>query len=139
MTAIAAIALLNGEATPVSKTFTPVNIDSAGIARWADRSGGIALGYPVISFSLKVPKGSSRNYRLTKKLVLPILEQTSASTATGIQPAPTLSYNLIWNSEMILPERSTLAQRKDFIAFAKNLMANTAVIQAGVWDFESQY
>jgi len=139
MTAIAAITLLDGQATPVSKTFSPVNIDQAGVARWADRSGGIALGFPIVSFSNKIPTKGSRNYRLTAKVVIPVLEQTSASTATGIQPAPTKAYDLIFNSEFVLPERSTLAQRNDLLAFAKNFMANSAVIQSAVQNFESVY
>lgn len=139
MTAIAAIALLDGQTTPVSKSFSPVNIDVAGVARWADRTGGIALGYPVISYSSKAPKGTSRVYRLSMKVVIPVLEQTSASTATGIQPAPTKSYDMIFNGDFVLPERSTLSQRNDILAFAKNLLANAAVIQAGVQNFESVY
>jgi len=139
MTAIAAVALLDGQATPVSKTFSPVNIDQAGVARWADRSGGIAVGFPVISFANRIPTKGSRNYKLTAKVVVPVLEQTSASTATGIQPAPTKAYDLIFSCEFVLPERSTQAQRKDLLAFAKNFLANSAVITPAITDFESVY
>lgn len=140
MTAIAALTLLDGQTTPVSHTFSPVNIDQAGVARWADRVGGIALGFPVLSFSNKSPvsKGS-RNFRQTVKIVVPVMEQTSASTATGIQPAPTKSYDLIFNGEFILPERSTLAQRNDLLAYVKNFLANASVITAAVQNFESVY
>jgi hypothetical protein len=138
MSAIAAISLLNGEATPVAKTFSPVDIRN-GVAIWADRSGGIALGFPQVTFSNKSPTKGSRNYKLSAKVVLPVLEQTSASTATGIQPAPTLSYNLIANMDFVLPERSTLAQRKDLLAFAKNYLANASVITAAVENFETVY
>jgi hypothetical protein len=139
MTAIAALSLLDGQATPANKTFSPVNIDQAGVARWADRSGGIALGFPVISFSNKAPTKGSRNYKLTAKIVVPVMEQTSASTATGIQPAPTKAYDLIFNGEFVLPERSTVAQRNDLLAFAKNFLANSAVVTAAVQNFESVY
>jgi len=139
MTAIAALTLNDGLASPTAHTFSPVNIDQAGVARWADRSGGIALGYPVVSFSNKVPTKGSRNYRMTAKVVVPVMEQTSASTATGIQPAPTKAYDLIFNSEFVLPERSTLQQRKDLLAFAKNYLANATVITAAIENFESVY
>jgi len=139
MTAIAALTLNDGAATPVAHTFSPVNIDQAGVARWADRSGGIALGYPVVSFSLRQPTKGSRNYRLTAKVVYPVLEQTSASTATGIQPAPTKAYDLAFNGEFILPERSTQQQRKDLLAFVKNYFANASVMTAAVEQFESVY
>lgn len=138
MTAIAALILMDGQATPVSHTFNPVNIDAAGIARWADRSSGIALGYPTVTFSLKSPTKSSRNYKVIAKVVTPVLEQTSASTSTGIQPAPTKAYDLIFNCEFVLPERSTSAQRNDMLAYAKNFLAN-GVLTAAVQNFESVY
>lgn len=138
MTAIAALTLLDGQGTPVSHTFSPVNIDQAGVAKWADRSGGIALGFPVVTFLLRQPSKTSRNYKLTAKVVLPVLEVTSPSTSSGIQPAPTLAYNLTANVDMVLPERSTAAQRADLLAYLKNALAN-AVVTAAVNTFESVY
>jgi hypothetical protein len=138
MPAIAPLTLADGQATPVNHTFSPVNIDAAGVARWADRSGGIAIGYPVFSYSNKVPTKGSRNYRLTMKVSTPVLEQTSASTATGIQPAPIKAYEPLCNIEFVLPERSTLAQRKDLLAYVRNVLANT-IVTTGVQDFESIY
>lgn len=135
MTAIAAVTINNGAATPVAKTFNPV-ANRDGVARWADRSGGIAIGFPVLSFSLREPKAGSRNYKLVAKVVLPVLEQTSPSTATGIQPAPTKAYDLIANIELVMPERSTLADRNDLIAFTRNFLANTSVITPAVQTFE---
>jgi hypothetical protein len=138
MSAIAALTLADGQATPANHTFNPVNIDAAGVAKWADRSGGIALGFPVTSFSLRNPSKTNRNYKLAAKVVLPVLEVTSPSTSTGIQPAPTLAYNLTANLEMILPERSTAAQRDDLRAYLKNFLAN-AVITSACQNFESVY
>lgn len=139
MTAMAALTLADGQATPVNHTFGVVGKDQQGIARWADRSGGVALGFPQISFVLKNPTSGSRNYRLSAKVVVPVLEQTSASTATGIQPAPTKAYEMIGNIEMVLPERSTQAQRKDLLAYMKNFLASTAVITPAVNDFETVF
>jgi len=139
MSAIAPLTLADGQATPVNHTFNPIAIDASGVARWADRSGGIAIGYPVVSFSVKAPAAKgSRNYRIVAKVTVPTLEQTSPSTATGIQPAPSVAYNLIGNLEFVIPERSTLAQRKDLLAYVKNLMA-TAVVTAAGQDFEYVY
>jgi len=139
MTAIATLTLADGQATPANHTFAPVNIDVAGVARWADRSSGIALGFPVISFSLRAPNKTSRNYKLTAKVVTPVLEVTSPSTSTGIQPAPTKAYDITFNVEATLPERSTLQQRKDAYAYLKNFLANATVMQAAVENFESVY
>lgn len=140
MPAIAAVAINDGQATPVAHTFSPVNIDSMGIAKWADRSGGIALGFPTLTFMQKSPspKGA-RNYKTSIKVVLPVLEATSPSTSTGIQPAPTKAYDLIANIEFVLPERSTLAQRNDLLAYVKNFLANATVVTPAVQSFESVY
>lgn len=138
MTAIAALVLADGQATPVNHTFNPVNIDQAGVAKWADRSGGIALGFPVVTFSLRNPSKTSRNYKVSAKVVVPVLEVTSPSTATGIQPAPTLAYNMTGTIDMILPERSTLGQRDDLRAYMKNVLGH-AVLTAAAQSFESVY
>lgn len=96
----------------VDKTFSPEGFISPGVARWVDRSGGIALGYPAVTMSVRPPSKTSRMYKVTAKVVLPTLEQTSASTATGIQPAPTKAYDCSCVMEFMLPERSTLAERQ---------------------------
>lgn len=138
MAAFAPIVLLDGAATPVSRTFSPISIDVAGVAKLADRSTGIAIGFPVISLSCRAPSKASRNFRVSGKVVVPTLEATSPSTATGIQPAPTKAYELLGTFEFVLPERSTLAERTNVIAFVKNFMASTAVDTA-VKQFETIY
>ncbi len=139
MSAIANVVINDGQATPVSHTFAPVTIDAQGVAKWADRSGGISVGFPTLSYSLKNPNGNSKSYKLTAKVMLPVLEQTSPSTATGIQPAPTVAYNLLANIEMVLPERSTAQDRKNLLAYVKNYLANATVITAGVENYETVY
>lgn len=137
MSAIAVLTLSDGQAAPVAHTFAPVNITN-DVAKWADRVGGIALGYPVVTFSVRPPTNGSRAYKVSAKVVTPILELTSPSTATGIQPAPTKAYDLLCNVDFVLPERSSLAQRKDILAFVKNLLAN-AVVTNGIENFEAVY
>lgn len=139
MAAIAPVVLNDGLATPVAHTFAPVTIDSSGVAKWADRSTGISVGFPTISYSLKNPTTGSKAYKLVAKVNMPVLEQTSPSTSTGIQPAPTVAYNCIANIELVMPDRSTLADRKNLIAFARNYLANAAIITAGVENYETVY
>lgn len=138
MSAIAALTVADGQTTPVNHTFSPVNIDAAGIAKWSDRSGGIALGFPVVSFSLRNPSKTSRTYKLTAKIVTPILEVTSPSTMTGIQPAPTKAYDLLATVEMVMPERASVDQCKDLLAYLKNVLALSFITDA-VTNKESIY
>lgn len=138
MSAIASITINDGATTPVAHVFAPVNIDAAGMAKWADRSSGIALGFPVITELVRNPTKESRNYKVSLKVVVPTLEVTSPSTSTGIQPAPTLAYNLMATIEFVLPERSTLQERKNLLAYMKNLLA-TGTVTSAVESFEPTY
>lgn len=137
MAAIAPIVINDGQATPVAHTFSPSRIEN-GVTTFVDRSGGIALGFPTISHSLRQPSKGNRNYKLVVKVVVPVLEATSPSTSTGIQPAPTKAYDVFGTLEMVLPERSTTAQRKDVAAYIRNLMAHSVVFNS-VEILEGQY
>lgn len=67
MTAFAALTAINdGQATPVAHTFSPVSIDAAGIAKWVDRVGGISIGFPTVTLSVREPSKSSRAYKVTR-------------------------------------------------------------------------
>lgn len=109
----------------VDTTLNPEGISPQGIAAWVDRSGGIAIGYPRLTMSIRPPTKASRVYKVTMKLVQPTLEQTSASTMTGIQPAPTKAYDCLCIMEFFLPERSTLAERTAFFSRIAGLFART--------------
>lgn len=137
MSAIAAIVLPDAAATPVNHTFSPVTIVNE-VAKWADRSGGISVGFPVITHSLRQPNKTSRSYKAQIKLVLPVLEITSPSTGTGIQPAPTKGYDLVANLEFVMPERSTLQQRKDLLKFVQGLLSSVPIV-ATIEQYESVY
>lgn len=136
MPAISVISLVGSNAN--TRSFSPVGIDSAGVARFADRSGGIAIGFPVISIMLRNPTKGSRNYRITGKIVIPTLEVTAPSTATGIQPAPTKAYDILGTFEFVIPERSTSVERAEALALARSYFAD-AVVTSAVTDLESVY
>lgn len=126
MPAIAAFTLNDGQATPAAHTFTPTGPDKNGVLYFMDVSGGIPIGFPTVSIDLKSPKSAgpgqqsqaNRVYRATVKVVVPVLESgTSASTISGIPPAYTKAYDVVFKTEAILPERSSLAARKDGLAY----------------------
>lgn len=142
MPQLATLTVNDGATTPVAHSFTPTDVQS-GLATWHDRSGGVVVGFPRITAQLKLPTsnsvdGKNQNARVQVKVVMPVLEQTSASTGTGIQPAPTKGYDMTFNGEFVLPVRSTLQDRKHIIAYAKNFLAQ-ALVTALVQDLESIY
>ncbi|YP_010769651.1 coat protein [ssRNA phage SRR6960803_9] len=128
MTAFANITLNDGQAPPVAHTFIPRRIDQ-GVAKWQDTSGGIAVGFPTITASLREPiKGSkSPVYKATIKIVYPVLETVSNSTYSGIAPAPTKAYDCVGTVELLLPERAVLQDRKNLRAYVANVLTQVDI------------
>lgn len=144
--------LTTDAAIGVNTTLNPEGINPQGVAAYVDRSGGIAIGYTRLTMSVRPPTKASRVYRVTAKLVQPTLEQTSASTATGIQPAPTKAYDCSCIMEFFLPERSTLAEREALFSRVASLFcdlinasdgtptdATGSPLKAAVTTFENVY
>lgn len=111
----------NTPTTPVNRTFAPAKKEN-NLYTYHNRASGIVVGYDQLSIQQRLPTKQSKATTVTMKLVTPVLEQTSASTATGIQPAPTVAYSMIGKLEFVLPERSTLQNRKDLLAMLRDLI-----------------
>lgn len=140
MPAIGPIAISDGQPTPVNHTFSPVGINADGVATWKDRSSGIPLGYNTLTASLRQPSqnGGSKNYKVQLKLALPVMEVTSPSTSSGIQPAPTKAYESMAVVEFVLPERTSLQNRIDLLTMLKTALA-TSMVTSVVQDLENVY
>jgi len=123
MPAIATLYVNDGQATPVSHSFEPLSL-TGNLAVYEDRSGGISVGFPRIFLWVSPPSKTSRLHKVRIKIVRPSLETISNSTMSGILPAPTKAYDTTFDCTFFLPERSTLADRKDIIAFARNILLN---------------
>lgn len=122
----------------VDSTLSPDGINPQGVAKWVNRSIttpnplGVAIGYPALTMSVRPPTKASRIFKVTAKLVLPTLEQTSPSTMTGIQPAPTKAYDCSCIMEFMLPERSTLLERQTLFSQVASLFARLINASDGV-------
>jgi len=131
MAAISNIVLNDGQGTPVAHTFEPEAI-RGDVAKWVDRSSGISLAFPAMTQSIRPPvaRAKTRNTKVSIRLIVPTLEQTSPSTATGIQPAPTKAYDCVVELNAIFPERCTLQERKNIRAYLKNLFNHQIMTDA---------
>jgi hypothetical protein len=109
----------------VNTTFDPQGTDANGVSTWMDRSGGIVVGYPRMTMQVRNPAKGGTVYKVTVKIFKPTLEQTSPSTATGIQPAPTKAYDCTATLEFLLPQRSTQADRQAIYSLVQSLFAST--------------
>lgn len=128
------VVLTDGASTPVNHTFSPQNgqVGNSQPAVWLNRSanGGVVVGYEQLTQLVKFVPGSNGVSRVTQKLVLPTLAVTSPQTGTGIQPPPTLAYNITFNAEWVLPNPSTQAERKNLRVMAVDLLAESITVAA---------
>lgn len=136
MAAVANIVLADGQAAPVNHTFNPIDV-TADLVTYADKVLGVVAGYPKISIGKRLPTSTNGNQKTTGKVTLPVLE-TAATAASGFTPGPTVAYSLLADMAIVIPERATLAERKDLYAYAKNFLAN-AVFSTAVIDTDFPY
>lgn len=135
MPARASLVVNDGQATPVAHTFSPsTEMDNASL--FEDKAGGVAIGFNSIMVRMRRPAPGNtgqasdpkgRVYKVEINVGWPTLESTSASTGTGIPPAPTVAYVHRCNMTWLLPERGTNANRKDLRAIVANLLANADI------------
>lgn len=126
------IVLADAQATPVNHTFIPVGYDQAGVFWFEDQSQASPIGFWRISYQLKRPgqgkqgdSSNGRTYRAEVGLHEPVLENVTNNTVSGISPAPTLSYVPRAFISYVLPERSSLQNRKDLRKMLALLGAET--------------
>lgn len=138
MAALATILLTDGKATPVIRSFVPTKKFDNGMFQLENRSSGTRIGFDSLTIMPRLGTKETKATKLTLRLSTPILEQTSPSTASGIQPSPTVAYTLLANIEFVLPDRSVQQDRKDLIKMVQDLV-NEAVIQAMVETYDMPY
>lgn len=138
MPQIANIVLADAQGTPVNHTFIPAGRDAKGVIWLVDQSQNNAIGYWRISIECVQPppptsgqSSQERTYRVKVGLHEPVLETNGDSSASGILPAPTVAYVPRGFSEYVIPERSSLQNRKDLWKMTANLQDNSQ-IQAAV-------
>jgi hypothetical protein len=138
MPAAANIVLADAQATPVNHTFVPLGPDAKDASKFwfEDQSAASPIGYWRISVTLKRPppalvgnaSDATRVCRAKVELFEPVLETVSNSTVSGIVPAPTLSYVPRSFTDIVMPERSSLQNRKDLRKMTAGALADTNVI-----------
>lgn len=129
------VTLTDAAGTPVNHVFKPAQSGNDGLIIWRDSNEAIFAGQAVLSVSQRLASRNSKATKVAWKLVTPVLEQTSPSTSTGIQPAPTVAYSPIATIEFVIPDRASLQERKDLLAMIRDLCAE-AIVTSQVQDIE---
>lgn len=130
MAAIAQITIADGQATPVNKTFD-VQMSQQGNdpAVWLEKTSGSYNGFKRLSLLTRRSE-SNKATKVSIKIVDPTLAVTAPASGTGIQPNPVQAYAVLGTLEFVLPDACTLQNRKDILAYAKNVLANAIVVDA---------
>lgn len=109
---ITTITVPDAATTPVNHTFVPNKIDG-DTARWVEKSATHASGYWPLSISLRDPvgsNGSSKVYRAGLNFSQPVLV---TEVINGVSQ-PKLAYTMRFIGEFLIPQDTTLQNRKDF-------------------------
>lgn len=132
-----AMVINDGQTTPVAVTFTPTYKDPQGVYWFRDLLETNPLLSRKISVSIKLPTRGQKEplFKVVLRVLVPTPDITAPTTGTGIQPAPSVAYTSMGELTFMLPQRSTLQNRRDVEAFFRNGLANTQ-IQALIRNFE---
>lgn len=134
MPAVTNLVLANGEGTPVNHTFAPLGQNrETGFWWFEDQSPRVnstsSLGWPRIGIRARRANDAgpgenaqTRVNRVEFTIALP-QQETVGTSDSGLTPPPTVAYVDRVKGEFLLPSRDSLADRKDVLAFAKNLLA----------------
>lgn len=124
------LVLADGQATPVNKTFSNRGsiVPSTGgqLATWKDITSGMQIGFATITLMVKE---SVNKVDVDKRIVLPTLETISGSDG-GYTPSPKVAYSHMSREQFVLPARGTTAERKNLLAFSKNMNAHAVMTNA---------
>lgn len=131
MAQIAPIVLADGQTTPVNKTFDVFNAQygQEKPSMWQEKTAGTYAGFKQLSLLVK-RSASNKSTKVTAFITDPTLAVTAPSTGTGIQPNPVAAYTVLAKVEFTLPDDCSLQNRKDALAYVKNLMSNSIMIDA---------
>jgi len=134
MPAAANIVLADAQVTPVNHTFVPIGLDKDGVFWFEDQSASSAIGNWKISAEIKKPgnpgsgvSSKDRTTRVRLGLHEPVLE-TLSNNSSGFTPAPTVAYVPRAFREFVMPERSTLQNRKDLRKMAALLDGDATIV-----------
>lgn len=129
------ITINNGATTPVAKTFT-FAMQNGLLFAYHEMSGGIYEGFGRLTISVRPASSNNMGHRVNWKLDVPRLATTAPASGTGVQPNPVAAYVSVAKGEFMIPKAADLDNRKDLLAYVKNLMATT-VMQSLVHDLST--
>lgn len=129
MPAIATLTINDGQAAPAAHTFAVVGTTGQK-ATWADKAGGIPIGYTKLTNEVREAKSTNGAHS-----VIFGFEQPTMGTVNGVsQRVRVSSAQVRYN----FAQDSTDQERKDLVAYTINALSNASV-KAAVINIEGHY
>lgn len=129
MAQAAAITLADGQATPVNVTFNPESV-TPDSSVFVDRSSGVAAFFRRLTCKYSPATSNRKTVRTSYDVAVPV-----TATVDGVtQVVRTLRAKV----EIILPDGTTDAERKDLYAFTYNGL-NNSLIRGNLRDHDPLY
>lgn len=132
MSAQGNLVINDGQTTPVARTFSARGADMK-MALWTDISTGVGIGMGRVTLSYNQDQSANGSYKVELRITIPVMEVISGSDG-GYTPIPKVAFNCFGKVEFVMPNRSSLQNRKDLIAFVKNALG-AAVLSETVADY----
>lgn len=130
MSKIQPIVIADGASAPASKTFDPVRPQQGDIsAVWTNKDTESPLGYRRITLVNKVRNDGGSKVDIT--IADPVLAVVNGACCVD-KNMPAVSYTDFANISFVIPAGATTSNRKDILAFAKNLLADAQVVDVVV-------
>lgn len=115
-----AAALLLKNYAAAEQTYAVDTVNTGSYAKWADRSQGTFLGIGYASLTRKASPLPTGTRKVQGKVTYPVINGTTGA----------LDRTLIATFEIVLPNSSTLAERREVQARLKDFVLDTVVVLA---------
>jgi hypothetical protein len=129
MAQIANLVLADGQSTPANHTFEPMTPQQGTSvpAQWLNKEAISNIGYRRVTLSVKYnPNGVSKVKAVISD---PVLASVAAGCCVDVN-TPQVAYTDIASIEFSIPAAATLQNKKDILAYAKNLLSNQVMTDA---------
>lgn len=135
MPAVKPITVLDGAATPVSHTFTPIKVNG-DLASFVERKGLTTLGWNGMDVTVKDTGKSSPVVRVTLKIALPnIITTTPPGSTASVESLDSSDGVTI---EFLLAKKGSVAGRKNLRTITVNSLLNADIISV-IENLENMY
>ena len=114
----APLSILDGQATPVAKSFAPERI-APDQSSFTERSSGVSAGFVRLTTRFSPASAKRATNRVDVDLDLPVL-----STVNGVS---TVAYVGRFKGYFVLPDVMTAADRANLAAYVANALDNTNI------------